>query len=198
MGNRNQNKPIPEGERNHNQFRRPFAPRFLPRERRNNDIQRDRWENEDQRIQPPFQNNNVRDDESYEIDEGELDDLEAEEHNISQFDDDSSSHLLIRSDYQYASEIDHYEGDDYQMSMPEVCQEIPQKSYGLKSGVKHAAQTKKLVKALPLKQNMSANQKQIVNERKDEVVNPEEVNKSVSGFSFEHELNKVKIPMPLT
>ena len=31
MGNRNQNKPIPKGERNQNQFRRPFAPRFLPR-----------------------------------------------------------------------------------------------------------------------------------------------------------------------
>ena len=33
MGNKNQNKPIPEGDRNQNQFRRPFAPRFLPRER---------------------------------------------------------------------------------------------------------------------------------------------------------------------
>ena len=72
LGNKNQNKPIPEGERNQNQFRRPFAPRFLPRERRNNDIQRDKRENEERRIQPPFQNNNVRDDVSYEIDEGEL------------------------------------------------------------------------------------------------------------------------------
>ena len=84
------------------------------------------------------------------------------------------------------------------MSMPEVCQEITQKSYGLRSGVKHVAQAKKLVKSLPLKQNMSANQKQIVNERKDEVVNPEEMNKSISGFSFEHDLNKVKILVPLT
>ena len=59
--------------------------------------------------------------------------MEAEEHNISQFDgDSSSSHFLTRSDYQYATEIDHYEEDDYQMSMPEVCQEIPQKSYGLR------------------------------------------------------------------
>ena len=120
MGNRNQNKPIPEGDRNQIQFRRPFAPRFLPRERRNNDIQRDRRENEEQRIQPPFQNNNVRDDESYEIDEGELDYLETEEHNISQFDDDASSHFLTRSDYQYATELDQHEENDYQMSMPEV------------------------------------------------------------------------------
>ena len=84
------------------------------------------------------------------------------------------------------------------MSMPEVCQEIPQKSYGLRSGVKHASQAKKLVKAHPIKQNMSSNQKQVVNERKYEVVNVEEVNKTISGFSFEHELNKVKIPVPLT
>ena len=83
MGNRNQNKPMPEGDRNQTQFKRSFAPRFLPRERWNNDIERDRRENEEQRIQPPFQNNNVRDDASYEIDEGELDDLETEEHNIS-------------------------------------------------------------------------------------------------------------------
>ena len=84
------------------------------------------------------------------------------------------------------------------MSMPEVCQEIPQKSYGLRSGAKHVAQAKKLVKAHPIKQNMSSNQKQVVNERKDEVVNVEEVNKAVSGFSFEHELNKVKILVLLT
>ena len=69
----------------------------------------------------------MRDDESYEIDEGELDDLEEQEHNISQFDDDSSSHFLTKVDYHYATELDHYEENNYQMSMPEVCQEIPQK-----------------------------------------------------------------------
>ena len=84
------------------------------------------------------------------------------------------------------------------MSMPEICQEIPQKSYGLRSGVKHAAQAKKMVKAHPIKQNVSSNQKQIVKEKKDEVVSLEEVNKAVSGFILEHELNKVKIPVPLT
>ena len=37
----NSNKPVQEGERNpnnQNQFRRYFAPRFIPREWRNNDI----------------------------------------------------------------------------------------------------------------------------------------------------------------
>ena len=35
---KNLNRPAQEGERNPNQFRHPFAPRFIPRERRNNDI----------------------------------------------------------------------------------------------------------------------------------------------------------------
>ena len=80
----------------------------------------------------------MRDDESYEIDEGELDDWEEQEHSISQFDDDSSSHFLTKDDYHHAIVLDHYEENDYQMSMPEIFQEIPHKSYGLISGVKDA------------------------------------------------------------
>ena len=56
----NSNRLAQEGERNPNnpnQFRCQFAPRFIPRERRNNDIQRERRENEDQRVPPPLQNN---------------------------------------------------------------------------------------------------------------------------------------------
>ena len=53
----NSNNLAQEGERNPNQFRCQFAPRFIPRERRNNDIQRERRENEDQRVPPPLQNN---------------------------------------------------------------------------------------------------------------------------------------------
>ena len=51
------NKPTQEGERNPNQFRHPFAPRFIPREQRNNDIQRERRENEYHIVPPPLQNN---------------------------------------------------------------------------------------------------------------------------------------------
>ena len=64
---KNTNKPAQEGERNPNnpnQFRHQFAPRFIPRERRNNDIQRERREAEDQKVPPPLQNNV--------IDEGEV------------------------------------------------------------------------------------------------------------------------------
>ena len=59
-------KPIQEGERNpnnQNQFRRQFAPRFIPKEWRNNDIQRERRETEDQRVPPPLQNNVVEEEE---------------------------------------------------------------------------------------------------------------------------------------
>ena len=45
---------------------------------------------------------------------------------------------------------------------------------------------------------MPLNQKQIVKEKRDEVVSLEEVNNIVGGFNLEHELNKVKIPVPLT
>ena len=50
---KNPNKPSQEGERNPNKFRHPFSPRFIPRERRNNDIQREIRENEYQRVPPP-------------------------------------------------------------------------------------------------------------------------------------------------
>ena len=54
--------------------------------------------------------------------------------------------------------------------MPEICKEIPQKSYGLRSGVKHAVQDKNIVKIVPTKQNLPLNQKQVVKEKKDEVI----------------------------
>ena len=63
---KNSSKPVQEGERNpnnQNQFRRQFAPHFIPRERRNNDIQRERRETEDQRVPPPLQKNVVDEEE---------------------------------------------------------------------------------------------------------------------------------------
>ena len=54
------------------------------------------------------------------------------------------------------------------------------------------------MKIVPAKQNLPLNQKQIVKEKRDEVVVLEEVNKAVGGFNLEHEINKVKIPIPLT
>ena len=54
---KNSNKPVQEGDRNpnnSNQFRRQFVPHFIPRERRNNDIQRERRDAEDQKVPPPL------------------------------------------------------------------------------------------------------------------------------------------------
>ena len=47
----------------------------------------------------------MRDDESYEIYEGDLDGLEEQEHNISQFDDDSSSHFLTKDEVVSLEEV---------------------------------------------------------------------------------------------
>ena len=63
---KNSNKHVQEHERNpnnQNQFRRQFAPRFIPRERRSNDIQQERRETKDQRVPPPLQNNVVDEEE---------------------------------------------------------------------------------------------------------------------------------------
>ena len=53
---KNSNKHVQEGDinPNTNQFRRQFVPRFIPRERRNNDIQRERRESKDQKVPPPL------------------------------------------------------------------------------------------------------------------------------------------------
>ena len=68
MENKSQNKSIQDNDnKNPNQFRGTFNLRLFPRDRRNND---------DHKIQPRFLNNLIRDDESYEIDEMEVEDLE--------------------------------------------------------------------------------------------------------------------------
>ena len=73
---KNPNRPAQKGDRNPNnpnQFRRQFAPRFIPKERRNNDIQREKREAEDQRVPSPLQKNVI--DEGEEDEEGQLEDI---------------------------------------------------------------------------------------------------------------------------
>ena len=74
-------------------------PIFLPRERRNNDIQRERKENEDQRVQPPFQNNLLNEEE--EVEELEYEDL-----------DQSTNHLEEESDEIFLHK-DQYQNDEF-------------------------------------------------------------------------------------
>ena len=80
MENKNLSQPLQEG--NPNQFRWPFVPRFLPRERINNDIQRERKDNEDQRVPPPFQNNFLNEEE--EDEELEYEDLDQNINNLEE------------------------------------------------------------------------------------------------------------------
>ena len=49
MENKNQNRPFQEGDQNRNQVRRSFVLRFLPKERRNNGIQREKKDNVDEK-----------------------------------------------------------------------------------------------------------------------------------------------------
>ena len=79
----NNNLSISLQKGNPNQFRRPFVPIFLPRERRNNDIQRERKDNEDQRVQPPFQNNLLNEEEG--VEDLEYEDLDQ---NINHLEED--------------------------------------------------------------------------------------------------------------
>ena len=129
MENKSQNKLVQDNDnKNPNHFRRTFNPRFFPRDRRNN---------EDQKIQPPFQNNLLQDDDSYEINEMEIKDLEPD---IDQLDDVSSSQFLTKSEYHNAKMVDYQE-----------MQEMQQNSYGHRSGMKQATQGKKNVKNVPIK-----------------------------------------------
>ena len=124
MENKNHTRPMQEGDRTQNQIRRDFVPRFLPRERRNNDIQRERRDNEDQIIQPHFQNNLIGDDESYEVDEREVENLDEHEHDIDQFEDDFFSHFLTKSNYQYSNMVDYHEANNFEKEtcMPYIYQ----------------------------------------------------------------------------
>ena len=95
----NSAKPAPEAERNpnnQNQFRRQFAPRFIPRECRNNDIQRERRENEDQRVPPPLQNN-VADEQ--EVDEQLLFEETETDQDMNHFGDGLSTGFVTEEDF---------------------------------------------------------------------------------------------------
>ena len=116
MENKNYNKPF-EYDDNHNpnQCRRPFNPRFFPRDKRNN---------KDQNIQPPFQNNMVKNDESNEIYDFDIEDLDP---NIYQLDDSLTSNFLTKFDYHYAkvSNYDEKYGFEQVSYIPYVFQVAP-------------------------------------------------------------------------
>ena len=131
MENKNLSRPVHEG--NPNQFRRPFVPRFIPRERINNDIKREKKENEDQRIQPPFQNNLLNE-------EGEVEDIEYEDldQNINHLEDELYERYLTKDQYQTFELL-----EDFYSSSNDIYQTDRKKSYNLRSGVKQVVQNPK-------------------------------------------------------
>ena len=103
MENKTQNRHTQENDNhNPNKFRRLFNTRFFPTYRRNN---------EDKKIQPPFHNNMVQNDEYNEIIELEVEDLDP---NIEQLDDMPCSNFLTRYKYQYAKVSYYHEKYDFQ------------------------------------------------------------------------------------
>ena len=124
MENKNLSRPLQEGDPN--QFRCPFVPIFLPRERRNNDIQRERKDNEDQRVQPPFQNNLLNEEE--EVEELEYQDWDQ---NINHLEEESYEIFLTKDQYQNSEFF-----DDFYTSPADIYQTYPKNSYNLRYGAR--------------------------------------------------------------
>ena len=184
MENKNLSRPVHEG--NPNQFRKPFVPRFIPRERRNNDIERERKESEDQRIQPLFQNNLLNE-------EGEVEDIEYEDfdQDINHLEDELYESYLTKDQYLNAEILEDCSHDD-------IYQTKPKNSYNLRSGVKQVFQNPKnkvMAKQYP---DLPSEKKHNQRPRKAKITELEETNRGNQGFNFENELNKLKIPVPLT
>jgi hypothetical protein len=173
-----------DGNRNHNQFRRPNdAPQVMQKERRNVD---------DQRVVPPFQNNHIE-----EIDvENDVVDYTTMLFNETYY---YTSHLT-QEEYEVAQLPNQF---DDQIGEKGVIQGQPKKKYDLRmrNGASKATtfdQGKQAEsppkpnpnKVMPSKTKSSPLSKHIAPETK-------EVDKPPNSFILEHEMRKIKIPVPL-
>jgi hypothetical protein len=173
------------GNRNQNQFRRPNdAPQVMQRERRNVD---------DQRVVPPFQNNHI---EEIDADNDVVDDTVV----LFNETDYYTSHLT-QQEYEVAQLSNQF---DDQIGEEGVIQGQPKKKYDLRmrNGASKATtsdQGKQVEappkpnpnKGMPSKTQSSPLSKPLAPETK-------EADKPPTFFSLEHELRKIKIPVPLT
>jgi hypothetical protein len=188
MEQKQPSRPAQEGGyRNQNQFRRPNnAPQILPRERKNQD---------DQKVLPPFQNNAVDEEE----DEDDTEDDPAVHLN----DSESSPMHVTQQDYEDALISNQFEEGD----ADEIVQKEPKrKKYNLRSGsnapkVDTHVSTKKAstpVKTGTIKESPKIQVDQPLKQpAKVSTADIKEPEKSVSSFSLEHEINKIKIYVPL-
>jgi hypothetical protein len=174
------------GYKNSNQFRRPNnVPQIMQRERRNQ---------EDQRVLPPFQNNAVEEVE-------EIDDTE-EDSTIHLHDTELPPTHVTQQEYEDALILNQFEEEDVE----EISQSEPKrKKYDLRSrasGSKVDTYVQEKKTNAPVKPGSSKEtgakidqqQKQPVKVSTTEV---KESEKHVPSFSLENEINKIKIPIPL-
>jgi ribonuclease HI len=175
----------PQNIDNRGNFRRPNknVPQMMPREQRNRD-------RDDQRIQTPLQNNLVVDEEGEEIDE-----LGPE---IHCFGDTSPFPHLTQSAYEESlmnSQIN-------ELSKGEKAKDNSPNRYNLRSKKKEG---KSDISDQPLlaekpatntaKEKKAQNLSPIAKDPAPEV---REIMKPLSSFSFEHEIQKIRIPVPLS
>jgi hypothetical protein len=175
----------PQGTENKGGFRRPnnIAPLTMHRERG-----RDR---EDQRIQAPFQNNLVVDEE-----ERETEELEPEIHCLE--DIPPFPHLtqtayeesLMDSQLNKLSKGDKASGGrgryNLRSDKKKTTPDIPEKSTKTEKPAKEVADSHRVKKHQPLSP--------IVHNHVPEI---REIPKPTSSFNFEHEIQKIRIPVPL-
>ena len=105
-------------------------------------MQRERKDNEDQRVQPHFQNNLLN--EEKEVEELEYEDLDQSIYNLEE---ESYENFLTKDQYQN-SEI----FDDFYTSPANIYQTDPKNSYNLRSGARKVAQIPKKKVVSPTKQ----------------------------------------------
>ena len=126
----------------------------MPRERRNNDIQRERRENEDQRVPPPLQNN-VADEE--EVDEELL--FEETDQDMNHFGEGLSGGFVTEEEFLNA---EYYDADMFETEddsglentdvIAAVCHNELKKTINLRSGPKQVVQAPKKKAIVPAKQ----------------------------------------------
>ena len=80
----------------------------------------------------------------------------------------------------------------------DVFQAVPQKTYGLISGIKKAPQDKLKERNVPAKQGSAYEKKQDQQRNKDKFTDIEEVGKFSYSFNLEQDISKIKIHIPLS
>jgi hypothetical protein len=180
------NRPYQDvGNKNTNQFRRSNnAPQIMQRERRNV---------EDQRVVPPFQNNEIED---MDVESDVVDDVVV----LFNETDLYPSHLT-QQDYEISQLSSQFDDD---VKEEEIFQSQPQKKYDLRprpGGPKENSPAQNKKSYLPPKQGPSKGTSNKTDQPlPSKPVSPEvkEADKQPISFSIEHELRKIKIHVPLT